>query len=181
MTRYYHNNNVAQQFCCSVAGDLCSDHPSASCPASCSSGGWLLLCHLDVVLRQDRRPGDASVENVGIQVRSVRPSYGAQIRIDTDLREVGPVTQRLEDSLEAEMGREIDHAFNTVLEPKMHAIIAEYFCGNNVLQHDLLQRRNGLELRLGPRQDPILHQLRAMLRRPLRHQAKCARRKTPSQ
>src|ERR1700686_853273 len=105
------------------------------------------MCQMDVVLLQDRRPGDASIKNVGIKVRSVRPCYRAQLRIDADLREVGGVTQRLEDSLEAKMGREIDHALNAVLELKMQAIIAEHFCGNNVLQHDLLQRRNGLELR----------------------------------
>jgi hypothetical protein len=78
------------------------------------------------------------------------------------------------------MRREIDHALNAVLEPKMQ-IIAERFCGNDVLQHDLLQRRNGLELRLGPRQVPILDQLRAMHCRPLRHQAESARRKAPPQ
>jgi hypothetical protein len=97
-----------------------------------------LLCQMDVVLRQNWRPGDASVENVGIEVRSVRPGYGAQVRIDADLREVGGVTQRLEDSLETEKGREIYHALNAVLEPKVQAIIAERFCGNNVHQHDLL-------------------------------------------
>jgi hypothetical protein len=46
---------------------------------------------MDVALLQDRRPGDASVENVGIEVRSVRPSYSAQLRIGADLREVGGV------------------------------------------------------------------------------------------
>jgi hypothetical protein len=97
---------------------------------------------MDVVLLQDRRPSDASVENVGIKVRAVGPGYGAQVRIDADLREVGGVTQRFEDSLEAEMGREIHHALNAVLEPKVQAIIAERSCANNVHQHDLLQRRN---------------------------------------
>jgi hypothetical protein len=43
----------------------------------------------------------------------------------------------------------------------MQATIAERFCGNNVLQHDLLQRRNGIELRRVPRQIPILDQLGA--------------------
>lgn len=93
------------------------------------------MCQMDIVLRQERPPGDASVEHVGVKVRSVRPGYGAQLRVDADLREVGGVTQRLEDSVEAEMGREIDHALNAVLEPKMQAIIAERSCGNNVLQH----------------------------------------------
>ena len=65
-----------------------------------------------------------------------------ELRIDTDLREVSGVTQRLEDSTKAEIGREIDHALNAVLESKMQAIIAERLCGNDVLQHDLLQRRN---------------------------------------
>src|ERR1022692_2620204 len=136
---------------------------------------------MDVVLLQDRRPSDAPVENVGIEVRSVRPGYGAQVRIDADLREVRGVTQRREDSLEAEMGREIYHALNAVLEPKVQAIIAERSCANNVHQHDLLQRRNRLELRLAPRQVPILHQRLAMHRRPLRHQAERARRKASSQ
>src|ERR1039458_8048102 len=94
-----------------------------------------LLCQMDVVLRQNWRPGDASVENVGIEVRSVRPGYGAHVRIDADLREAGGVTQRLEDSLETEMGREIYHALNAVLESKVQAIIAEGFCANNVHQH----------------------------------------------
>src|ERR1019366_8523864 len=102
------------------------------------------MCQMEVALLQDRRPGDASVENVGIKVRSVRPNYGAQFRIDAAPCEIGGGTQRLEDSSEAEMGREIDHALNAVLEPKMQAIIAERLCGNDVLQHGLLQRRNGL-------------------------------------
>ena len=89
---------------------------------------------VDVVFLQDRRPGDASVENVGIKVRSVRPSHSAELRIDANLREVGGVAQRLEDAMKAEMGREIDHALNAVLEPKMQAIIGERFCGNDVLQ-----------------------------------------------
>src|ERR1035438_3382600 len=126
---------------------------------------------MDVVLWQDRRPSDAPVENVGIKVRAVGPGYGAQVRIDANLREVGGVAQRLEDSLEAEMRREIYHALNAVLEPKMQAIIAERSCANNVHQHDLLQRRNRLKLRLAPRQVPILHQFHAMHRRPLRHRS----------
>ena len=98
---------------------------------------------------QDRRPSDAAIENIGIEVRSVRPGYGAQVRNDADLREVGWVTQRLEDSLETEMGREIYHALNAVLEPKVQAIIAEGFYANNVHQHDLLQQRNpALKVRL---------------------------------
>src|ERR1019366_7832491 len=104
---------------------------------------------MDVVLLQDWRLSDAPVENVGIKVRSVRPCYGAQVRIDADLREVGGVAQRLEDSLEAEMGREIYHALNPVLEPYVQAIIADGVCANNVLQQDLLQRRDPtLKLRL---------------------------------
>jgi hypothetical protein len=86
---------------------------------------------------QDRRPGDASVENVGIKVRSVRPDHGTQLRIDADLREVGGVAQQLEDSLKAEMGREIDHTLSAVLEPKIQAMIAERSCGDDILQHDL--------------------------------------------
>jgi hypothetical protein len=35
------------------------------------------------------------------------------------------------------MGCEIDHALNAVLELKMQAIIAERFCGDDILQHDL--------------------------------------------
>src|ERR1035438_270067 len=136
---------------------------------------------MDVVLLQDRRPSDAPVENVGIEVRAVGPGYCTQLRIDADLREVGGVTQRLEDSLEAEMGREIYHALNAVLESKVQAIFAERFCANNVHQHDLLQRRNRLELRLAPRQVPILYQFRAMHSRPLRHQPERARRKASSQ
>jgi hypothetical protein len=132
------------------------------------------MCQMGVLLLQDRRPGDASVENVGIEIRSVRPSYSAQLRIDAHLREVHWVALRLEDSVKAEMGREIDHALNAILESKMQPIFAERFCGNNVLQHNLLQRRNGLELRLGSRQVPILHQLRAIERRPLRYQAESA-------
>ena len=66
----------------------------------------------DVVLLQDRRPRDAAVENVGIKIRSVRPGYRAQFRIDADLREVDWVAERLEDSLEAEMGLEIDRTLN---------------------------------------------------------------------
>jgi hypothetical protein len=79
------------------------------------------------------------------------------------------------------MGREIDHALNAVLEPRMQAIIADHARGNNVLQHDLLQRRHGFELRLVLRQVPILHQLRAMECRPLRYQSEYARRKMPFQ
>ena len=119
------------------------------------------MCQMEVALLQGRRPGDASVENVGIKVRSVRPNYGAQLRIDAELGEVGGIAQRLEDSVEAELWREIDHALNAIFEPKMQATIAERFCGNNVLQHDLLQRRNGIELRRVPRQIPILDQLGA--------------------
>src|ERR1035441_1506143 len=117
---------------------------------------------------QDWHSSDAPIENVGIEVRSVRPGYGAQVRIDADLREIGGVTQRLEDSLKAEIGREIYHALNAVLESKVQAIIAERFCANNVHQHDLLQRRNRLELRLAPPPGPILHPFHAMQRRPLR-------------
>ena len=47
-----------------------------------------LTRQLDVVLLQDRRPGNASVENVRIEVRSVRPNYSAQVRIHTNLSEV---------------------------------------------------------------------------------------------
>jgi hypothetical protein len=104
--------------------------PRALPPAAIlASDSWLLA---------SIRIGDASVENVGIKVRSVRPSYGAQLRIDADLREVGGIMQRLEDSAEAEMGREIDHALNAIFEPKMQAMIAERFCGHNVLQHDVV-------------------------------------------
>src|ERR1017187_8186263 len=119
------------------------------------------MCQMEVALLQGRRPGDASVENVGIKVRSVRPNYGTQLRIDAELGEVGGIAQRLEDSVEAEIGREIDHALNAIFEPKMQATIAERFCGNKVLQHDLLHRRNGIELRRVPRQIPILDQLGA--------------------
>ena len=66
-----------------------------------SSGGSLLVRQMDVVLLQNRRPGEAPVENVGIKVRSLRPGYCAQLGIDADLREVGGVAQRREDSLEA--------------------------------------------------------------------------------
>src|ERR1022692_2116853 len=89
------------------------------------------MCQMEVALLQGRRPGDASVENVGIKVRSVRPNYGTQLRIDAELGEVGGIAQRLEDSVEAEIGREIDHALNAIFEPKMQATIAERFCGNN--------------------------------------------------
>src|SRR5437868_3133987 len=61
----------------------------------------------------ERLHSDLPVEDVRIEVCPVRPGYGAQLRIDADLGEVGGVAQRLEDSTEAEMGREIDHAFNT--------------------------------------------------------------------
>src|ERR1035437_9765786 len=81
------------------------------------------MCQMEVVLLQGRRPGDASVENVGIKVRSVRPNYGTQLRIDAELGEVGGIAQRLEDSVEAEIGREIDHALNAIFEPKMQATI----------------------------------------------------------
>ena len=83
---------------------------------------------MDALFLQDRRPGDASVENVGIKVRSVRPDHGTQLRIDAGPREAGGVAQRLEDSSEAEIGREIDHALDAILELKMQAIIAERFC-----------------------------------------------------
>lgn len=43
---------------------------------------------LDVALLQDRRPGNASVENVRIKIRPVRPNYSAQVRIHTNLSEV---------------------------------------------------------------------------------------------
>ena len=81
------------------------------------------MCQMEVALLQGRRPGDASVENVGIKVRSVRPNYGTQLRIDAELGEVGGIAQRLEDSVEAEIGREIDHALNAIFEPKMQATI----------------------------------------------------------
>src|ERR1035437_5892229 len=118
--------------------------------------GSPLFCQMDVVLLQDRRPGDASVENIGIQVRPIRPGYGAQFRIDAQVGGTVRVPQRLEDPSEAEATREIDHATHAVLEPKMQAIIGERFCGNNVHQHDLLQRRNRLELCLAPRPVAIL-------------------------
>src|ERR1017187_493092 len=60
---------------------------------------------MDVVLLQDGRPGDASVENVGIKVRSIRPIHGIQFRICPDLREVGGVTQRLSVGMSADAAR----------------------------------------------------------------------------
>src|ERR1017187_9818679 len=119
------------------------------------------MCQMDVVLLQGRRPGDAFVEDVGIKVRSVRPNYGTQLRIDAELGEVGGIAARLAGTLEAEIWRDIDPPLNAIFEPKMQATIPERFCGNNVLQHDLLQRRNGIELRRVPRQIPILDQLGA--------------------
>jgi len=107
------------------------------------------------LLLKDGRTGDASVKNVGIQVRPIRPGYGSEVRIDADLREVGPLAQRLEDSAEAEVGFEIDHALNSVLELEMQAIIAEGSNGNNVFQHTLLQWRDRFEVRLSLRQFPI--------------------------
>src|SRR6266699_5055403 len=90
---------------------------------------------MDVDLRQDGRSSDSSVENVGIKIRSGRPNYGAQLRIDPNLSEVGAVTQGLEDSPETKETRKIDDALNAVLKPKLQAIIAKCFCGNDVLQH----------------------------------------------
>lgn len=50
--------------------------PKPPCPAiQCALS--LLMCQMNVVFLQDRRAGDASVENVGIKVGSVRPSYRA--------------------------------------------------------------------------------------------------------
>src|ERR1022692_4982208 len=46
------------------------------------------LRQIDVVPQPDRRPGDASVENVGVKVRAVWPRYSPQTRFDADLREV---------------------------------------------------------------------------------------------
>jgi hypothetical protein len=82
---------------------------------------------MGVVLLQGWRSGDASVENIGIEIRSVRPSYGAQFRSDADLRKVGGIAQRPEYSVEAEMGREVDYAFNAIFEAKMQATITELF------------------------------------------------------
>jgi hypothetical protein len=79
------------------------------------------------------------------------------------------------------MGRKVDYSLNAVLESKMQAIIADRFRGNYVLQHSLLQRRNGPKLRLRACQIPILDQIRAMQRRPLSHQAERARGELPSQ
>src|ERR1039458_303472 len=139
------------------------------------------MCQIRVMLLQDRSTGDTPIKNVRIKIGSVRPSYSAQLRIDADTREVGGVAQWREDSLEAEIGREINHALDAVLEAKMQAMLAESSCGNNVLQHNLLERRNRFELRLGSRQFPVFYQFRATQRRPLRHQAECAGRKVPSQ
>jgi len=102
------------------------------------------MCQIRVMLLQDRSTGDTPIKNVRIKIGSVRPSYSAQLRIDADTREVGGVAQWREDSLEAEIGREINHALDAVLEAKMQAMLAESSCGNNVLQHNLLERRIGL-------------------------------------
>ena len=55
------------------------------------------------IRRGGREDGVAVVavaaKNVGIQVRSVRPNYGAQLRIDADLGEIRRVAQRFEDGL----------------------------------------------------------------------------------
>src|ERR1035441_5174748 len=81
------------------------------------------MCQMEVVLLQGRRPGDASVEDVGIKVRSVRPNYGTQLRIDAELGEVGGIAQRFEDSLDAEIRREIKHDINDHFDTKMQATI----------------------------------------------------------
>jgi hypothetical protein len=99
------------------------------------------MCQAGVLLPENRHPSEAPIENLRIEVRSVRPSHGAQFRIDANQREVSGVSQRLEHSVKAEVRREINHALNTVLEAKMQAIITERMCGNDVIQHGLLQRR----------------------------------------
>ena len=93
------------------------------------------MCQTSVLLLEDRHPGEASIENFRIEVRSVRPSHGAQLRIDANQREVSGVSQRLEHSAKAEVRRKINYALNTVLEPEMQAIITERMCGIDVLQH----------------------------------------------
>gem|GEM_PF-7092836 len=77
------------------------------------------MCQTGVLLLENRHPREASIENVRIEVRSVRPSHRAQFRIDANQREVSGVSQRLEHSAKAEVGRKINYALNTVFEPKM--------------------------------------------------------------
>ena len=78
-------------------------------------------------------------------MRPVRPSNGAQVRIDAGLCGVGRVTQRLKDSAKAERGCEIDHALNAVLEPKRQAIIAgRSFC--NKMSFDMIYSRGAMGL-----------------------------------
>jgi hypothetical protein len=88
---------------------------------------------MDVFLLQKRRPGEASVENVGIKIGSIGPCHGAQLRIDPNLCEICGVSKWLEHAPKTEMGREIDHAIHAVLESKVQAVAVERLCGNNIL------------------------------------------------
>jgi len=80
-----------------------------------------------------RYSGDASIKYVRIKVSSVRPNYRAGFPIDADLCEIRGITQGREDAPETKNGTEIDHAFDTVLESKVQAIVANRSCFNNVL------------------------------------------------
>jgi hypothetical protein len=92
-----------------------------------------LICETDIEFGEVSHSGDSSVKNIGIKVRSVRPGDGPKFRIDANLSEVRGIAHRFENSPEAEIMCEIDHAFNTVLELQMQSIIAEYSCSNDVL------------------------------------------------
>jgi hypothetical protein len=86
-----------------------------------------------VLLLKDRRSREVSVENVGIKIRPIRPSHGAEFPIDTNLRKVGGVSQWLEDSPETELRREIHYTLDAILKAKSEAIIAKWRRGNDIL------------------------------------------------
>src|SRR5437773_7548778 len=70
----------------------------------------------------DRRVGHLSIENVAVQVSSVRPANHAKLTVDGYSPELGVVLERGEHAFKSDKFRQIDDPLDTVFEADMHTV-----------------------------------------------------------
>jgi hypothetical protein len=76
------------------------------------------------------------MQNIRVQIRTARPLYGAQFRVDSDLVEFGLIGERCKNTLEPNKASDIDDAFQAVLKAQADLTTIQRLDVDNFVKHN---------------------------------------------
>jgi len=107
-----------------------------------------------------------ATENIGVNVSAIGPTDRPQFMVCSNLTKIAARTQSPKDTIEWCDGRNIDFTRHIVCKLKGKPITIQYADRSNIVQHDLLQRRNVAQWLASLGEFPVGDQLNLMQRRP---------------